>query len=177
MKKWYYVSFVHDAINHQIRLTLRDQDAEVIFNQSSSYTPGLIPNTSEENVTIGGYSSSTGFLDGYIDELRISNNMRSFTPVSIDDREQIIETFELVQNYPNPFNPATTIAFTLPAKAHVRLEIFNLLGQTVAVLADDEFTAGTHEINWEASGAPSGVYFYRISASSSIITKKMILLK
>ena len=87
------------------------------------------------------------------------------------------EEFALAQNHPNPFNPTTRVSFTLPGKAVVKLEVFNLLGQTVATLADREFSAGSHEIIWDAAGQPSGIYFYRIFAAGNSITRKMLLLK
>ncbi|UCD94394.1 MAG: T9SS type A sorting domain-containing protein [Candidatus Zixiibacteriota bacterium] len=100
-------------------------------------------------------------------------------PTGIGDESNDIlpASFELYQNRPNPFNPATTIAFALPEKAWVRLDVFNLLGQRVATLADGEFEAGNHEVAWNAQDAPSGVYFYRISAATKVLTKKMLLLK
>lgn len=85
--------------------------------------------------------------------------------------------YELAQNYPNPFNPITTIEFALPEKALVKLEIFNLLGQKMATLADGEFAAGVHSVQWEAETYSSGIYFYRLTAGNEAITRKMALLK
>ena len=96
----------------------------------------------------------------------------------VDDFESNLPTeFALAQNYPNPFNPSTTIEFALPEKAHVTLEIFNLLGQKVATIADGEFAAGVHAVTWQAENASSGIYFYRLNAGSEAITRKMALLK
>jgi hypothetical protein len=79
--------------------------------------------------------------------------------------------YSIDQNYPNPFNPTTTIAFTLPEASTVRLSIFNVLGQEVATLLEGEMGAGGHSALWNASnnagGAlPSGLYFYRLHATS-----------
>ncbi len=87
------------------------------------------------------------------------------------------EGFALNQNYPNPFNPTTTISFTLPAAGEVRLEVFNVLGQQVAVLADGQYGAGTHHVTWDASGVSTGVYLYRLQAGEFRETKKMLLVK
>lgn len=99
--------------------------------------------------------------------------------LSADDEEDnmLPGTFALEQNHPNPFNPSTVIAFSLPFNQHIKLEIFNLLGQSVAVLADSDFPAGSHELAWDGSAAPSGVYFYRLTAEAHTITRKMMLLK
>lgn len=90
--------------------------------------------------------------------------------------------FRLEQNFPNPFNPSTKITFSLAADATVNLKVFNVLGQEVAVLLDRKMTAGIHDINFDADGLNSGVYFYRMEVngtdgSSFVDIKKMILTK
>jgi hypothetical protein len=89
----------------------------------------------------------------------------------------IPEDFALSQNYPNPFNPATAISFSLPKASDVRIEIYNVLGQCVEVLADGTYNAGHHTVRWDASGRSSGVYFYRLVTEGFVQTKKMLLLK
>lgn len=86
-------------------------------------------------------------------------------------------TFQLNQNYPNPFNPATSIAYTLPNATHVTLDVFNILGQRVAVLVDEQQILGVHVATWDASRHASGVYLYRITTGEKTETKKMLLLK
>lgn len=85
--------------------------------------------------------------------------------------------FSLRQNYPNPFNPATVIAFTLPADAKTRVEVTDLLGQVVAVLADEVMQAGNHSVEFRAGSLPSGTYLYRISSGGQSLTRKMNLIK
>jgi len=85
--------------------------------------------------------------------------------------------FSLSQNYPNPFNPSTVIEFALPKAGHVELTIFNVLGQTVTTLLDRQMAAGNHQIEFDASNMPSGIYFYRLNHSEGSTTKKMILVK
>ncbi|REL32818.1 T9SS C-terminal target domain-containing protein [Rhodohalobacter sp. SW132] len=83
----------------------------------------------------------------------------------------------LTQNYPNPFNPTTTIEYALPERTDVRLEVFNMLGQRVALLADEQKTAGWHTVNFDASALSSGIYLYRIQAGGFTETRKLTLMK
>lgn len=85
--------------------------------------------------------------------------------------------FALHQNYPNPFNPRTTIRFELPSRADVRITVYNAAGQEIAVLADASMAAGSHDLRWEASGLPSGTYFYRLQTENASEVRPMILLK
>ncbi|MBK8128710.1 MAG: T9SS type A sorting domain-containing protein [bacterium] len=79
--------------------------------------------------------------------------------------------------YPNPFNPTTTISFDLPSTSPVTLRVFNTLGQQIAELANETFTAGHHEILFDGSEYPSGIYFYSFSALRLIENGKLLLLK
>jgi spore coat protein A len=85
--------------------------------------------------------------------------------------------FGLAQNYPNPFNPTTEIRFSLPQDSHVRLALFNSLGQEVKTLIDDFAPAGYHSVRLDAGNLASGTYFYRIQAGGFVSTKKMVLVK
>lgn len=94
-----------------------------------------------------------------------------------NESTEVPSGFVLEANYPNPFNPATTIRYGLPATAPVRLSVFNLLGQEVAVLASGTQTAGTYAVTFEAGHLPSGTYLYRLSTPTYAITKRMVLVK
>lgn len=90
--------------------------------------------------------------------------------------------FKLTQNYPNPFNPATVIEYSLPKSAHVTIEIYNLLGQKVNILVDEDQKVGSYRVDWDGKDKQggemaSGIYFYRIQAGGFVKCKKMILLK
>ena len=88
------------------------------------------------------------------------------------------QSFGLAQNFPNPFNASTTIAFRLSKSAHVRLAVYNSLGQKVASLVDKQMEAGRHTVRFDAGDLPSGVYFYRLEAGDERLqVRKMILLK
>ena len=86
-------------------------------------------------------------------------------------------TFTLAQNVPNPFNPTTSISYTLPEAAKVRLTIYSALGTTVGTIVDEWQPAGSHTVEWVGSGQASGVYFYRLDAGGYTDTKRMVLVK
>jgi photosystem II stability/assembly factor-like uncharacterized protein len=83
----------------------------------------------------------------------------------------------LTQNYPNPLNSSTTIEFAIPTSGFVSLRVYNLLGQEIAVLVQEEKSIGRHITTWNASEIASGIYFYRLQAGSFVDTKKLILLR
>ena len=91
------------------------------------------------------------------------------------------QQFALGANYPNPFNPSTIIPYQLPTTMHVRLEVFNILGQRIATLVDGERSGGFHTAGWDATDAAgqamaAGVYFYRLSGDGMHVTRRMVLI-
>jgi hypothetical protein len=86
-------------------------------------------------------------------------------------------TFDLKQNYPNPFNPSTMIKYSIPETGVVKLSIYSVLGEEVAVLFDGIVQSGFYEVTFDASSLPSGAYFYKLQSGNFVETKKMILLK
>ncbi|MCU7514075.1 MAG: family 10 glycosylhydrolase [Ignavibacteria bacterium] len=95
------------------------------------------------------------------------------------EKEQQVREYSLKQNYPNPFNPSTVIRYSLAKDTHVRLSVYDVLGNEVAVLVDRYQGAGTHNIEFNAgrSSITSGIYFYTLKTSDYISTKKMIIVK
>lgn len=88
-----------------------------------------------------------------------------------------ISEFTLNQNYPNPFNPSTKISFTLPQSTNVKLSVFNALGEKIAELMNEVKSAGTYDVDFNASELSSGIYLYRLEAGEFIQTRKMSLMK
>ncbi|MCL4279539.1 MAG: T9SS type A sorting domain-containing protein, partial [Ignavibacteriaceae bacterium] len=112
--------------------------------------------------------------------------------VSVDDEQEIVSEFRLEQNYPNPFNPNTKIKFTIPNVIAIRqlpekqsqlvtLKIYDILGNEIATLVNDELSPGEYEVEFNTSSIKhlpsSGIYFYTLKAGDFVQTKKMILLK
>jgi hypothetical protein len=103
---------------------------------------------------------------------------QEFDPtVSIKNTFTVINKYELSQNYPNPFNPITKIRYQVSVAGLVSLRIYNLLGEVVAALVNEEKPAGNYDVEFNANRLPSGIYFYRLQASNFVETKKMLLIK
>ena len=94
-----------------------------------------------------------------------------------DDFSDVPEDFSLFQNYPNPFNPVTTISYELPKTGVVRLSIYNIKGQLVETLVNEQRSPGSYSATWYANDVSSGLYFYKLTTENQTITKKMLLLK
>ncbi len=100
------------------------------------------------------------------------------TVVSVEDKTPNLPTvFSLSQNYPNPFNPTTNIEFRIAKFGFVNLKVYDILGNKITTLVGEEFPAGKHEIEFDASGLPSGIYFYRLQTGDYVETRKMVLMK
>jgi hypothetical protein len=114
-----------------------------------------------------------------IDSLNIEfdNITITFTPTDVYDEFTVPNDIILHQNYPNPFNPRTTISFYLPQESFVELKVLNILGQTVAVLLNQDLSAGKYDIKFNAVDMASGIYFYTLHVGKFVKTSKMLLLK
>jgi hypothetical protein len=99
------------------------------------------------------------------------------SPTDIEAHTNPPTLANLYQNYPNPFNPSTKINYSVPQTSNVVIKVFDILGNEIETLVNEEKAIGTYEINWYAENLPSGIYFYRLQAGSFIETKKMILMK
>lgn len=88
-----------------------------------------------------------------------------------------IYNYSLSQNYPNSFNPSTTIKYTIPEDSFVKLAIYNLFGEEVATLVNNQQVAGSYEVDFEAGNLASGVYMYRLESINYTASRKLILLK
>lgn len=118
-------------------------------------------------------------LDNFNDGASVSLDLVQVTATTgvAEQLSGIPTAFQLEQNYPNPFNPSTTIRFSLPTAAEVSLKVFNMLGQEVATVAEGQHAPGTYTARWDASGMPSGLYFYKLQAGSYSDVKRLVLLK
>ena len=125
------------------------------------------------------YTASIDLSHAATDGLQIGATRWAFKGVKTDVERtnQVPESFSLNQNYPNPFNPSTTIEYSITKSSHVLLEVFNVLGQSIARLVDEQVSPGTYRVSYDASHLSSGVYLYRLKAGDFVQTKKMVLMK
>jgi sugar lactone lactonase YvrE len=145
------------------------------------------------NILIGNGTTSSVKLFGsngnYIEDFIPNGSGNLLTPnailirevnpssVSGDENSSDLNNFVLEQNYPNPFNPTTNIRFRIADREFTTLNVYNILGNEVTTLVNKELAAGEHEITFDASNLPSGIYFYQLKAGSFMQTNKMVYLK
>jgi len=132
------------------------------------------------NLTRLSAGANTLVLSGVVGKLGIDDiNVYKVSGLStsLDDDNLNPNAFNLSQNYPNPFNPSTNIQFNLPTTTDIKLTVHNVLGQTVAVLADGRFSSGTHMVQFNGKGLASGMYFYRLQSGNDFKVLKMTLIK
>jgi hypothetical protein len=109
----------------------------------------------------------------YVDNVYLYKGM----PVSIENPNDVPATFALDQNYPNPFNPSTNISYSIPENGKVSLEVYNIQGQKVTTLVNEQKSAGSYTVTFDASNLASGVYMYRLVSKNSVQVRKMLLIK
>lgn len=156
----------------------------------SAYVSGIIfrydINFAFPPVTVS--SGHTNPADIYVnritDTLAVPNagsNSVSFVslsvPTGLQNTSSIANDYSLSQNYPNPFNPATTISFDVKSKGMVTLKVYDILGNEVTSLVNEELNSGSYNISFDASAYTSGVYFYELQSGSFRDVKKMLLVK
>ena len=161
---------------------------------SLSATTGTTPSTVQFIVDITGLPQGHYSALVFIEELSVlagvTNDIDTVKvtltvdqQTAVDDNQGTLPTdYSLEQNYPNPFNPETVIEFNLPAPSHVTMTVFNIIGQKVTDIVDENLSAGNKRVVWDGRDAAghevqSGVYFYRITTDKFSMTRKMMLLK
>ena len=181
-------SFTSSVINNSVNLNwstaseINNQGFEVERNKTGNWERIGFAQGKGSTVELSSYSfEDKNLLPGkYSYRLKQLDFDGSFEYYELSS-EVIIETaksFSVSQNYPNPFNPVTKISFNIPEAGKVKLNVYNVLGNQVATLVNNEMNAGSHSVTFNAIDLSSGVYYYRIEAEGKFIeTKQMILLK
>lgn len=159
-------------------------DGPGTFTYDTAYTVSGAPRGMAFDDFDGDGYNDLAITSNTTDDVGILINRLSLI-LSVDDVNTngvLPNDFSLEQNYPNPFNPDTKIRFSLPTASHVKLELFNMLGQSVMVLVDEYLSAGLKEVSWNGVNAngqqvASGMYLYRITTDEFTDSKTMVLLK
>ncbi|HSW56538.1 MAG TPA: T9SS type A sorting domain-containing protein [Ignavibacteriaceae bacterium] len=164
-------------------------DYQVTLRDLHSYVemPHFVEPYLEIDPTIPTYLESRGTPIAGIETDYKGDTRNAMTPdigadefdgiVGVEDEKTLLTEYALEQNYPNPFNPSTTFRYSIPQTSKVVIKVYDILGNEIALLMDEEKTVGTYELNWNAASLPSGVYFYQLKSGSFLETKKMLLLK
>ncbi len=146
------------------------------FSFPIEYVPGISgPDLAAISVTIGDTTTNGQINVGsvlYLDDLQFG----AVTGIN-ENKAPVAVSPELDQNYPNPFNPETNFRFKLTKEEQVKLSVYNLVGQEVAVVVNKRLGPGTHTVSWNAGSLTSGVYFYRLEAGHYSATRKLVLMK
>ena len=153
--------FLNDTVSWNFLYTAPDSLlTDTIYSVANSVNRDSIPSFPDE------WNFGENFIIHVIDK-----------PVNIQNENQQPQEFILYQNYPNPFNPSTTIKFRVASFGFVSLKVYDVLGNEIATLADEQKSAGNYSVDFNASLLPGGVYFYKFETSNFSATRKMMLLK
>ena len=155
------------------------QSTTVNPNMNGIYVINIAPGFYDVTASLDGYADSTligvGVTGG-----QLTSGIDFILKTEISINEQNLMPLEIVldQNYPNPFNRRSIISYGLPKHCMVKIEIFNLKGQLVKTLVNDDKPAGYHTAEWNAEGMSSGIYFYKLSVDGNTeVVKKCLLVK
>lgn len=161
---------------NEIRVKLIKEDGSYEY-QASAIDRGSPVDLTFNSIVFAVNNATTTKLA--IEALEVNMGQPITVITDVEEADATLPTaFALDQNYPNPFNPTTTIKFSLPETADVRLEVFNLLGQKVMTLVGGtKMPAGHHQVTFNAQDLASGMYIYRIEAANFVSTKRMMLIK
>ncbi len=166
---------VGETFNDKVRIGIGDTVWTYYQSVDTLYCP------SDEKITLAMFSG--GFIPSsmLVDEVDIIKVSPATTNITKDD-EAKINSFRLYQNYPNPLNPETKIKYSIPSNiklqpSNITLKVYDILGNEVATLVNEEKTAGEYEVEMDGSRLTSGIYFYQLKVGNFIETKKMCLIK
>jgi len=140
------------------------------------YNPGS-PTPDNTIITISMVDTSSSGESGNIGSMAYVDYLTFTGPSAVEQINGLPTDFELSQNYPNPFNPTTNIEYSIPEQSYVELKVYDILGNEVATLVNEEQSAGTYRADFIGIDLTSGIYFYTLKAGGFVETKKMILLK
>ncbi|NQT26147.1 nucleoside hydrolase [candidate division KSB1 bacterium] len=174
---WYHVAATFNAIERTARLYLNGRLDKVIQNTD-------VPEPVDSEMRIGINMDNMEEFNGIIDDVRVYNRVLDeseingvLTETSAENNNELLPDRIILLNYPNPFNPSTTIYYSMPVRSHVKIDVYDIGGQHIAILVDEEKMAGTHTIQFTGNEFSSGVYFYRLQTERYKAVNKMLYVK
>ncbi|HMN18806.1 MAG TPA: T9SS type A sorting domain-containing protein [Ignavibacteriaceae bacterium] len=139
------------------------------------FVPGFGTTTEPKSYSFIDSKLETGNYNYRLKQIDLDGSFAYSNTINIKIEQPFV--FTLDQNYPNPFNPVTSIQYAIANKQFVKLIVYDVLGNEIAVLVNEEKPAGKYEVSWNASNLASGVYIYRLQSGLFISLKKMMLLR
>lgn len=155
---------VPDGNEHEFPLSISGAEYPIQFTVTTNSSSDLFLQVGDKRRSL---QDGTVIIPGPDSRVSILITRSSLTPTE----------FALGQNYPNPFNPSTTIRYELPRDAKVILKVYSMLGEEITTLVNEHQSAGYKSVRFDASGLPSGMYFYQLSTGSFTAVKKFVLVK
>lgn len=175
--RWNFIAVYYNYTQSKLYFWNDPQGAPI---DTLSFNAPLFPNNNKLYIGTSGENGFKRFW-GRIDDLRISNKISDIldytTNIEFKDNLSNQITFSLNQNYPNPFNPETIISYSLAEPGHVKLDVYNLIGEKIITLINKEIKAGEYQLSFSAKNLPSGVYFYKLQQNHNLAIKKMLVIK
>ena len=142
---------------------------------SISFVPGFGTTTEVHHYSFVDESLQSGKYEYRLKQIDLDGSFKYSNIIEVT--VNLPGEFSLEQNYPNPFNPSTTLRYEIPEGSFVILKVYDVLGNEIVTLVNEEKPAGTYKLTWNAANLPNGVYFYTLSTGNFLSTKKMVLLK
>lgn len=173
------ISSTEAATNLQVKLIRNSQN--LTFNQTEKMIENIVQGEETEAAFTFDVDYNTGNAEADTIEFLITDNKSVYLTKQFILQYSVPTEYKLGQNYPNPFNPATKIRYSIPnvgsGLALTELKVYDILGNEVATLVNEQKEPGYYEVEFNASNYASGVYIYRLQAGSYVSTKKMMVLK
>ena len=176
MHHFLLTDFITDIDNELAELSISLTESELIQTEISGDSLNIISNES-----VGIDSLKITISDGK-DSVKTMLLVSVIEEVAIDDELQSPDDFQLSQNYPNPFNPSTNIEYSLPKDCHVNLTIYNIIGQKIITLVDENKNIGNYSVMWNGENdfgviTPAGIYIYKLETDEKTLMNKMLFVK
>jgi len=160
---------VGQEVSNQSTRILKTTDGGTNWTSQTSGTTALLRSVYFTDNNTGWVVGNSGTI--------LKTTTGGVTFIEEQEINEIPAAYSVTQNFPNPFNPTTKITFSIPELSFITLKVFDVLGNEIITLFNEEKPAGTYEVEFDGSELTSGIYFYQLQAGSFVKTKKMVLMK